>query len=132
MVESFIRLAPVNRSNMPMNMKEPAWQLAYRQYTIYPLTSSTGQDVMTWGVLKRALDTLLDFMFSNEAGTGLVTVWDGTRHVGSIVIGGEPAEPDYSDYFDDPNVAGPSTFPGSLNFASSSNAAGSSSPTELG
>ena len=130
-------------------MAEPAWQLTFDEFTLYPLASSTGKDFMTWGLLKRALSVLLDFMLNNEVGTGMFKVWEGTRQVGSIVIGGPPYVPGQDEGSD---VAGPSTFPGSLNAAAydsdeagpstfpgslddtagSSNAQGPSNATELG
>ena len=114
---------------MPIKMIEPAWQFSYQQYTVYPVTSSKGRDAMTWGILERALNIVLDFMLSNTVGTGMFKVWDGNREVGSIIIGGPPFVPDRDD---DSNIAGPSTFPGSLNAAGSSNAAGPSNTMELG
>ena len=71
-------------------MREPAFQMSYEGFTIYPLTSYTNGGGMTWGMLRTAVGVMQDFMTTCEYGTGMVGVWNGARKVGTVVIGGVP------------------------------------------
>lgn len=42
---------------------------------------------MSWGVLREAVGVLDDFMMKNQFGTGMVSVFDGAKKVGTMIIG---------------------------------------------
>ena len=42
---------------------------------------------MSWGTLRDAIGVLEDFMAKNQFGTGMVSIFDGVKKVGTLVIG---------------------------------------------